>query len=307
MTKILVTGGTGLVGRHLCRKLLEKGYEVAVLGRTRHRGNIPAYIWNLEKKEIEKDALHKVDCIIHLAGAGIAEKRWTSKRRQMIVDSRVNTGKLILKEIQEKNHHLKVFISASGVGYYGQETTDHVFEEDHLPGNGFLAETCVKWEQMANGFNEIGIRTVLLRTGVVLAGDGGALSKMMKAVKLGIGSAIGTGCQYMPWIHIDDLCGVYIKAIEDTGMKGAYNAVSPDHKTNKEFTRTLAKVLKKPFWFPNIPAFVLRILLGKMSELLLNGSRVSADKIGSAGYIFLYPNLERAMDQIICEFHKESV
>ena len=151
---------------------------------------------------------------------------------------------------------------------------------------------------MANKFTDIGVRTVKIRTGFVLSKEGGALSKMMTAVNVGLGSAIGSGRQFLPWIHIDDLCGIYIKAMEDTKMQGAYNAVAPEHKTNKEFTHSLAQILKKPFWFPNIPAIIMKIVFGRMSEILLNGSRVSAEKIRSAGYIFLYPNLEKALNQI---------
>jgi uncharacterized protein (TIGR01777 family) len=298
MENVLVTGGTGLVGKHLCKRLKEKGYNVAILSRRNNKGNYQYYSWDLKRGEIEKKAIETADCIIHLAGASLTEKRWTESRKQQIVDSRVKSGELIFAKIKEQKKVPKVFISASGIGYYGQKTTEKIFEENDLPANDFLAETCKKWEQMANKFTDIGVRTVKIRTGIVLTKQGGALSKMMTAVKLGLGSAIGSGRQYFPWIHIDDLCGIYIKAIEDTKMEGAYNAVAPEHKTNKEFTHSLAQILKKPFWFPNIPAIMMKILFGRMSEILLNGSRVSAEKIRSAGYIFLYPKLENALVEI---------
>ncbi len=154
------------------------------------------------------------------------------------------------------------------------------------------------WEQAADSFTELGIRTVKIRTGVVLAKDGGTLSKMILPVKMGIGSAMDNGRQYMTWIHIDDLCGIYIKAIDDSQMNGAYSAVSPDFKTNKEFTRVLTHVLKKPFWFPDVPAFILKIIFGEMAEILLKGSRVSADKIRKAGYNFLFLDLEKALAEL---------
>jgi uncharacterized protein (TIGR01777 family) len=299
MTKVLITGGTGLVGRHLSKRLLEKGYEVAILSRSNKKGVIPSYTWDLEKNEIEKEAIETADCIIHLAGANIADKRWTANRKQLIIDSRVNTGQLIFNKVKELNKNLSVFISSSAIGYYGAITSDKIFTETDPPANDFIGETCRQWELITDRFNDLGIRTVKIRTGVVLEKQGGALSKMMTAVKMGIGSALGKGNQYVPWIHIDDLCGIYIKAIEDTQMEGPYNAVAPNHITNKAFTQTLARVLKKPFWFPNVPAFTLKMMLGKMSEIILQGSRVSADKIKLAGYIFLYPKLEDALKQIL--------
>lgn len=300
MATILITGGTGLVGRHLSKKLQEKGYNVAILSRTsKKESTMPTYTWDLDKNEIEKEAIDAANCIIHLAGANIGDKRWTANRKQLIIDSRVKTGQLIFNKIKEQNKDLKAFISASAIGYYGTVTSPKIFTETDPPAKDFLGDTCRQWEQMTDRFKDFGIRTVKIRTGVVLTGQGGALSKMITPVKIGIGSAIGSGSQYLPWIHIDDLCGIYIKAIEDTQMDGAYNAVAPDHKTNKEFTRTLARVLKKPFWFPNLPAITMKALFGEMSVILLKGSRVSADKIMSTGYKFLFPNLENALIQIL--------
>ncbi len=170
--------------------------------------------------------------------------------------------------------------------------------ETDPPANDFLVQTCMQWEQMADRFKDLGIRTVKIRTGIVLTNKGGALSKMITPVKMGIASAIGNVQQYLPWRHIDDLCGIYIKAIEDNKMDGSYNAVTPDHKTNKEFIHTLAYVLKKPFWFPNVPAIVIKLIFGKMSEIFLKGSRVSANKIKATGYNFLFPELEKALNDL---------
>lgn len=302
MVTILISGGTGLVGRHLCKKLKEKGYAVAILSRTsKQDADIPTYYWNLEKNEIEKEALETADYIIHLAGANIGDKRWTTKRRQLIIDSRVKTCGLIFDKIKESRIKLKAFISASAVGYYGAITSDKIFTEIDPAANDFLGKTCKLWEQSADRFNELGIRTVKIRTGIVLTKHGGALAKMITPIKIGIGSALGKGRQYLPWIHIHDLCGIYIKAIEDAQMHGAYNAVAPDHKTNRDFMRTLARVLKKPFWFPDIPSIVLKIMFGKMSEMFLKGSRVSSDKIRKAGYNFRFPDLESALTDLFKE------
>jgi len=302
MATILITGGTGLVGRFLCKKLKDKGYSVAILGRTcQKNGETPTYSWDIDKNEIEKEALEKADYIIHLAGANISESKWTAKRKKLIIDSRVKSAQLIFEKLKENTNQVKAFISASAIGYYGTISTDKIFSETDPPANDFLGETCRQWEQSADRFEELGIRAVKIRTGVVLAKHGGALAKMITPIKLGIGSTIGNGRQYVPWIHIEDLCDIYIKAIEDTQMNGAYNAVAPDHKTNRDFTETLAHVLRKPFWFPNIPAIVMKIIFGKMSVMLLKGSRVSSEKITNAGYKFKFPNLKGALVNLLVE------
>ncbi|NLN95601.1 MAG: TIGR01777 family protein [Bacteroidales bacterium] len=299
MATILISGGTGLVGKQLCKKLKDKGYSVAILSRARRQDtDIPTYTWDIDKREIEKEAIETADYIIHLAGANISDKRWTAKRRKLIVDSRVKSGQLIFEKLKENKNQLKAFISASAIGYYGTITTDKIFSETDPPSSDFLGETCRQWEQSADSFEKLGIRTVKIRTAVVLTKQGGALAKMIAPVKLGIASAIGSGRQYLPWIHIDDLCGIYIKAIENTQIKGAYNAVAPDHKTNRDFIETLAHALKKPFWFPNVPAIAMKLMFGEMAEMLLQGSRVSSDKIKTAGYSFLFPDLKSALDDL---------
>lgn len=302
MATILITGGTGLVGRFLCKKLKDKGYSVAILGRTcQKNGETPTYSWDIDKNEIEKEAIEKADYIIHLTGANISESKWTAKRKKLIIDSRVKSAQLIFEKLKENTNQVKAFISASAIGYYGTISTDKIFSETDPPSNDFLGETCRQWEQSVDRFEELRIRAVKIRTGVVLAKHGGALAKMITPIKLGIGSAIGNGRQYLPWIHIEDLCDIYIKAIEDTQMNGAYNAVAPDHKTNRDFTETLAHVLRKPFWVPNIPAIVMKIIFGKMSAMLLKGSRVSSEKIINVGYKFKFPNLEGALVNLIVE------
>jgi len=296
MKTILISGGSGLVGRHLSKKLKEKGYNVCILSRASGRvTNMSTYSWDVDKKIIEKKAIETADFIIHLAGANIGDKRWTAKRRQLIIESRVKSGQLIFEKLKENKNKLKAFISASAIGYYGTITTDKIFFETDPSSKDFLGDTCLQWEQSADSFEKLGIRTVKIRTGVVLTKQGGALAKMTSPIKIGIGSALGNGRQFIPWIHIDDLCGIYIKAVEDTEMTGAYNAVAPDYKTNRDFTKTLARVLKKPFWFPDIPALLLKLIFGKMSEILLNGSRVSSEKIIKAGYSFKFINLESAL------------
>jgi uncharacterized protein (TIGR01777 family) len=296
METVLITGGTGLIGRHISKKLKENGFNVTLLSRKRETdGAISVYTWDPDKNFIDPEAISKADYIIHLAGAGIGDKRWTKKRRELIIDSRIKTGELIFIKVQESGKKLKAFISASGIGYYGTSTSDKIFNETDFPDKDFLGEVCRKWEEMADRFKESGIRTVKVRTGVVLTDKGGVLGRMATTVKMGIGSPLGSGKQYIPWIHIDDLCNLYLKAVEDQSMTGAWNAVAPEHITNRELMQTLAKVLEKPFFFPAVPSLVLKILFGKMSGIILKGSRVSAGKIISTGYNFEYPNLENAL------------
>lgn len=298
--KIIISGGTGIIGTQLYNKLKEKGYYVAILGRTKNRkDDRPNYIWDIDKNTIENDALKDADYIIHLAGANIGDKRWTKKRKKQIIDSRTKSGKLIFDEIQKQNIKLKAFISASAIGYYGAITSDTIYSETSHPHIDFLSETCQKWEQIADKFEELNIRTVKIRTGIVLTKQGGALAKIKTIIKKGFGSSLGSGTQYMPWIHIDDLCNIYIKAIENKSMKGAYNAVAPNHVTNKYFTETLARVLKKHIWMPNIPEFILKLFLGKMHVILLNGSRISSAKIIKTNYKFKFTNLENALVDLI--------
>jgi uncharacterized protein (TIGR01777 family) len=300
METVLITGGTGLVGKHLSNKLQEKGYSVSLLSRTSQKDfPMKTFGWNYQKQTIDNVAFNSVDYIIHLAGANIGEKRWTNRRKQLIIDSRVKTGQLLFDRINEQKKSLKAFITASAIGYYGTITTDKIFRETDFAASDFLGNVCNQWEEIADKFEEKGIRTVKIRTGVVLTKKYGALSKMITPVKMGIGSAIGTGKQYLPWIHIDDLCEIYIKAIEDNKMSGVYNAVAPDYKTNKDFTKILAFVLNKSFWFPNIPAILMKVMFGEMSNLLLKGSRVSADKILKTGYKFHFPDLKSALTNLI--------
>lgn len=297
---VLITGGTGLVGEALTKSLQERGFEVAVLSR--ERGNhqqLPSYIWDIDKSQIDKEAIAAADYIVHLSGANIGAKRWTKKRRQQIVESRTKSGQLIFDEVKKQNKNLKAFISASATGYYGALTSDKIFSESDPAGDDFLGRTCREWELAADRFSELGIRTVKIRTGVVLTKQGGALSKMLLPIKAGFGSAIGSGKQFLPWIHIDDLCGIYMKAIEDAEMVGAFNAAAPENITNQVFTQKAAKNLKRALWVPKIPAFFMKIMFGKMSEILLHGSRVSAQKIQAAGYRFLFPGIESALKQLL--------
>lgn len=301
MSRVLIAGGTGLIGRHLSKRLQEHGYEVAVLSRSkRNSAYALSYFWDPDHNEIQKEAVNSCDYIINLAGANIGAKRWTSKRKQEILESRTNPAKLIFNNL-EKNHKLSAFITASAIGYYGAITSSNIFQESDTPANDFLGQTCKEWEEAADNFARADIRTVKIRTGIVLSKEGGALAKLNIPIRLGFASAIGHGKQNMPWIHMDDLCNIYIQAIKDKEMTGPYNAVAPEHITNKDFTRKAAQKLNKPFWFPNIPPFALKLGFGELSSMLLSGSRVSSEKLLAAGYSFQFPDIDSAFENLYAE------
>lgn len=296
MTKILISGGSGLIGQGLCKKLLEKGYEVGILSRSKKNlKNISVFSWDIDQNIIDREAINSCDYIIHLAGVNIGEKRWTAKRKQGIFKSRVLSTNLIFNNLDKQNNKLKAFISSSAIGYYGAITRDGIFVETDPPASDFLGETCKAWETAAGKFSNIGLRTVIIRSGIVLSKKGSALAKLISLTQKGLGAAFGNGKQYMPWIHIDDLCNIYIKAIEDNKMSGVYNGVSPENISNKSFTKKVAKSLNKKLWLPNIPSLILKLYLGELAVMILTGTKVSSKKIEKAGYSFLHPTLESAL------------
>ncbi|KAA3613564.1 MAG: TIGR01777 family protein [Calditrichaeota bacterium] len=298
MQSVLVTGATGLVGKHLCSKLQKKGYDVKILSRQKKaRSEYKAFYWNPVENAIDKTALEKTDYIIHLAGANLSSKRWSKKRKKQIVDSRAGTTKLLFESVSRLDKKPMAFISSSAVGFYGTETKDKIFVESDPAADDFLGTVCREWEEAAGLFSKAGIRTVKLRTSLVLSNEG-PLSKILLPIKMGLGSPLGSGLQFMPWIHIEDLCNIFVMALEDSNLSGAFNAAAPEHVTNEEFTKILAKVLNRPLWLPKVPSFVLKAVLGQMSMIALQGSRVSSEKISKAGYKFKYPTLKSALENI---------
>lgn len=299
--KIVLTGGTGLIGQALSQRLLEKGYEVAHLSR--HKGSdesIQTFLWDIHKGYIEEGALASAHGIIHLAGAGVFDHPWTSSYKKEIIDSRVASAQLILTEIKKGNTMPKVFISASGISIYGNDTGDKLMYETDAAGREFLAKVSMQWEAAADAFSNENIRPVKLRTGIVLSEKGGALERMAMPVKLGFGAPLGTGRQYISWIHIDDLCAMYIYAIEHPQVHGTYNAVAPVPVTNKEFTKNIASVLRKPLWLPNIPPFALKLALGsERAPVILGGNCVSSSKIEREGFKFKYNKAADALKDLL--------
>ena len=291
MAKILVTGGTGLVGRRLTALLTEKNHEVRILSR--NPKNINEFKWDFSKGFLDNKAIENIDYIIHLAGAGIADKRWTKERKEVIVNSRVATANLIFDKIKSQNIPLKGFISASGSNYYGAQTTAKVFKESDAVGTDFLGQVCQKWEAAANQFKELNIPVTILRTGVVLSKTGGALEKMRTPIV----SPLGSGNQYMAWIHIDDLCNLYIKAVEENFV-GVYNTVSPEFHTSKTFSKALAKAIKRLYLPIAVPSFLLKLVFGELAIILLHGSRLSSGKLEKKGFVFKYKELKRALESL---------
>jgi uncharacterized protein len=295
---ILITGAGGLIARELSKRL-EKDYTVRFLTRKKRHEN--EFEWNIKEKTIDEKAFEGISHIIHLSGANISEKRWTDKRKKELISSRVDSADLLLQTLRKKNIRLKSFISASGINYYGTKTTEKIFNENDAPGNDFLSEVVVLWEKAADQFKEQNLaeRVVKIRTAVVLSEKDGALKKMLPTIKMGIGSPLGSGNQYMPWIHINDICSIYELALQNSEMNGAYNAVSPQHITNKNLTEKIAEVLKKPLFMPNVPRFVLKLIFGELADALLEGSRASAEKILKAGFHFEFPDLKIALEDLL--------
>lgn len=299
MKKILISGATGLVGKKLSKKLYERGYQVEILVRSKpQKSDFKSYIWDFENAFLEEGALDNTYIFIHLAGSPIS-KRWTESYKKEIYNSRINSAQFIYEQMQKQNIHPEAVISSSAVGIYGQITSQQIFSENDPPAEDFLGNVCTDWEIKALQFEKLGSRVVRIRTSTVLSEKGGALEVLKKPIELNFGAALGSGDQYFPWIHLDDLVNIYFKAVEDVSMNGAYNAVAPDFVNNRELTKKIASHLHKKIWLPNIPKFIIKTALGEMSVLALEGSRISSKKIENSVFKFVYNNLDQALADVI--------
>lgn len=303
MSTILITGGTGLVGTALTELLLQKGYKVVILSRKKRKSNhanLQYAFWDTEEGIIEEGIISSADYIVHLAGENVAEKRWTKKRKEEILTSRIQPGKCIVKALSKTPNNVKAVISASAIGWYGPDSNNGSFVETDPHYNDFLGETCFQWENSMSGINEMGIRLVTLRLGIVLSEKGGALKEFMKPLAFGIAACMGQGNQMISWIHLDDLCNMILYAIENQQMKGVYNAVSPNPVSNKTLIGELKKEMKKAFSLSiSIPTWFLKLLLGELSIEILKSTTVSADKILKTGFLFHYPTIKNALKQLV--------
>ncbi|MBS9766595.1 MAG: TIGR01777 family oxidoreductase [Flavobacteriaceae bacterium] len=292
--KILISGGTGLVGKKLVAELHKKGHSVNILVR-RKTTKTNEFYWNIEQQEIDEKAFDNIDAIIHLAGANIG-KKWTSKYQKQIYSSRINSANLLHNQCEKLGVHLKSFISAGGINYYGTFTSNAILtEESSVLHQDFLSDVCQKWEDSAYQFSTIADRVVVLRTSPVLAKQGGFYEPIKNMADFHLSSGLGSGKQWFNWIHIDDLVNMYLFAVENDKMKGSFNAVADDIPTNKDFMKAVAKSRAKWFFPINVPAFLLKLVLGKMSEMLLKGTRVSNEKIKPLGFDFTYNTLEETL------------
>ncbi len=297
-THILITGGTGSIGKPLTNTLLNEGYHVSHLSRK--PGNDPrvkTFLWDVSNGKIDERCIEGVDVVIHLAGAAIADGRWSDKRKKELTESRTKSIGLIYTLIKNRPNKVSSVISAAAVGYYG-DRADELMTEESEPGTGFMPECCIAWEKAIDEGRALGLRIVKFRTGVLLDKDGGALPQMAMPVKLFAGAAFGSGKQWIPWVHWQDAVGMYLQAISNINLTGIYNMVAPNPVTNKQLMKAIAHLLHKPLWPINVPAFVFKLLLGEMSVIVLGSTKVSAQKIQKDGFVFKYPELTDALEHI---------
>ena len=295
MKHILITGGSGLVGKSITRLLEKKGYLVAWLSRNPVRNEQKSFAWDVEKGTIDMDAITWADAIIHLAGEGVADKRWTASRKKSILESRTQSTLLLEQSIQLSEKKPQVFVSASAVGYYGFNTGDQLVHENSPSGKDFLAEVVVAWENSIKKIQHLGLRTVMLRIGIVLDKKGGALKEMMKPP---VAAPLGSGKQWMSWISVEDLARMFLFALENQKVSGIYNAVGPQPATNESLTKTAAKYAKKPYLGIGVPGFGLKLALGEMAQMVLGGNKVSSKKIQEAGFQLEDANLDKKKKKI---------
>jgi uncharacterized protein (TIGR01777 family) len=299
LMRYLITGGTGLLGKELITLLLNKNHKVSVLSRSKRQDeDINYFVWDIENSRMDEDAVVGVDVIIHLAGAGIADEKWTDERKKEIIDSRIKPLLLLSTAFRKKGVFPKKIISASAIGYYGFDTRDIFLRENSPAGKDYISDVVVQWENAVNDFaREMKCEAVKQRIGIVLSKDGGALPSLALPVKLGVGSAIANGNQWLSWIHWKDLIQLFYNSSHD-GYLGVYNAVATHPVRNNDFVKTLGKILKRPIWAPNVPKFALKLLLGERAQLVAGGNLVSNERLLSNGFQFEFNDLESALIDI---------
>ena len=311
MATILISGGTGLIGNALTKHLLEKGHKVIILTRNLKRAIDKNFLderltyarWNAEEQSIDRHAVEKADYIVHLAGEGIADKRWTEKRKKQIVQSRTQGSAILIKALKEIPNNVKAVISASAIGWYGpdkKEKSPRPFVETDPPDKSFLGDTCRWWEESIQPVKQLGKRLAILRFGIVLANGGGAFAEFKKPIRFGIASILGSGKQVISWIHISDLCRLIMYVLENERMEGVYNAVAPSPVTNKELILQLAQRMRGKTFIPiHVPSWVLKTMLGELSIEVLKSATVSSEKVQQTGFQFLYPQIDAALIELV--------
>lgn len=315
MATVMITGGTGMIGTALSKMLADNGFNVIILSRNpletaakhdykarelyfRDTGKVYYSRWDIDRQYIDPSALAEADYVVHLAGAGVAEKRWTESRKREIVESRVRSSEFIVKALKGNPNKVRAVISSSAIGWYGPDNGKPFVETDPH-SKDFLGETCSAWEKSISGVTELGKRLVILRTGIVMSNEGGALAEFRKPMRAGVATILGSGNQVISWIHIEDLCRLYMYAIDEKEMNGVYNAVAPNPATNRELTALLSRHVTNDRAFTmKVPAFALKLALGEMSVEVLKSATVSSSKVQASGFQFIYPRLERAIESL---------
>ncbi|MES2691414.1 MAG: TIGR01777 family oxidoreductase [Bacteroidota bacterium] len=304
MKNILIAGGSGLVGKRLTQLLQQKGYTVAWLSReAKAAAPVQTFTWDIKRQLIHKAAFQFADAVINLAGAGVVEKRWTSAYKKEIYDSRIQSTSLLVDYIAHQSNHVEVLVNASAIGIYGNDF-DKEATEGMEPAHTFLAKVCRDWEAAASQSQQAGVRTVFIRTGIVLSENEGFIGQLKTPIQWYAGTALGSGAQLTSWIHIDDLCAIYINALENERMSRAYNAVAPVPVTNKQLTHLLAKELNRSIILPNAPAFALKIALGEMADMLIGSQPVSSQKITDTGFVFKFAQAREAIHDLLSKGNK---
>ena len=297
---VLIAGGSGLLGRRLTRMLLENGCKVRWLVR-RYQSvpQVEVFEWNPAAGFMSPDALQGIDVLVNLSGAGIADKRWTDARKKEILESRTQSNEILQAFLKSSGLRIPRIICASAIGYYSGSRAPEPCTEEAAAGVGFLAECCVAWEKSNQLFSNSCEELFMVRIGIVLSNHGGALPVMTAPFRWGLGSPLGTGKQSIPWIHEDDLSGIFYHLISGKARAGVYNAVAPESCTNKVFSRTMADVMHKPYFLPPVPALLIHLLKGEMATMVTQGKAVSAEKISRAGYVFAYPEVRGALTHLL--------
>ena len=295
---ILITGGSGMIGTRLTSFLIERGHRVSHLTRSPRRSSVKTFLWDPAKSFIDEKAFTGIDTIIHLAGAGIADKRWNVRRKREILLSRTDTMRLLAQTLRRIRHQVTTLVSASGISYYGLTDYQRAFVEADPAADDFMAKVTIEWEKEADAMKDQ-LRVVKIRTGVVLSKDGVAMRKLTMPIRFFVGAPLGSGRQFVNWIHIDDVCQIYVKAVEDPAMEGAFNAVAPDPVTNAQLTHELARILKRPLWLPPVPGFIVKLIAGEVGDVVLKGGRVSSRKIEQSGFKFQFDTVRRALEDLL--------
>ncbi len=308
MAVVLISGGTGLIGTKLTSHLTGEHHEVIILSRRRNETSTDPHVsfsfWDVKNKVIDVAAVLRADHIIHLAGAGVMDKKWTKEYQRQIIESRTKSASLIIDTLNANPHHVKTFVSASAIGWYGADSDPLIRKEGFLEsdpaGNDFSAEVCMQWENIPDEVKQSGMRLVKFRTGIVLSNDGGEFKEIKAPLKFGVAGIFGDGNQIVSWIHIDDICRMYMEAIRNRDLRGVYNAVAPLPVSNKKLMMVTAEKMRNRFFIPiHVPKFFLRLFLGKRSIEILKSATVSCKKIKALGFTFLYPTIESAVDELV--------